>query len=153
MDILRMRECRQHCFQSPVAVLLPDLLHYSPSVEELYHQMRSSLYLFSLLFSLTHTALPHVTEITCTRITAKQFTECFRPRALRHFVFVDRTWNNNQWFPVTLILVCSLYTCRFASVHCTQIFSLNSMDSDLLILSSKKQINIASHRDFIILTL
>lgn len=107
MDILRMRECRQRCLESSVAVLLPQLLHYSPSVEELYHQMRSSLYLFSLLFSLTDTELPHITEITCTPITAKYFTKSFRPffRALHHFVFVDRLdpdteqKSHHRWFP------------------------------------------------------
>lgn len=97
MDILRMRECRQRCFESSVAVLLPQLLHYSPSVEELYHQMRSSLYLFSLLFSLTDTELPHITEITCTPITAKYFTKSFRPCAVTSLTSLCFCWPSGSW--------------------------------------------------------
>lgn len=93
MDLWRMRECRQRCFESSLAILLPQLLHYSPSVEEWNQQMRSSLYLFAFLFSLTDTELPRITEITCPTVTAKYFTKSFWPmlaRALHHFVSVDR---------------------------------------------------------------
>lgn len=105
MEILRVRECRQPCFQSSVAVLL---LHYSPSVVELYHQMRSSLYLCSLLFSLTDTELPHITEITRMPIRAKYFPHCFQPCAVGSFTLSLLTvWIRNHggfqsdldWFP------------------------------------------------------
>lgn len=92
MDILGMRKRRQRCFESSVAVLLPQLLHYSPSVEEWYHQMRSSLYLFSLLFSLTDTELPRITEITRTPITAKYFTESFWPCAVKSLTSLYFCW-------------------------------------------------------------
>lgn len=111
MDI-RMRECRQHCLESSVAVLLPQLLHYSPSVEEWYHQMRSSLYLFSsLLQPHRHWALPYHRNHMYTN-RSEYFTKTFWPCAvmsrkvrLHRFVFVDRLdpdteqKSHQQWFP------------------------------------------------------
>lgn len=150
MEILRVRECRQPCFQSSVAVLL---LHYSPSVEELYHQMRSSLYLCSLLFSLTDTELPHITEITRTPLTTKYFPQCFQPCAVVSFTLsLLSVWirNHNRWFPVRFRLVSSLHTCRFTSALLPGVFGWNRTAFDLLILSSKKQLFIERRGDFII---
>lgn len=87
----RWTECRHRCFESSVAILLPQLLYYSPSVEEWYHQMRSSLYLFSLLFSLTDTDTilqklhVHQSQLN---ISLKAY-DLVRSLALHHFVFVD----------------------------------------------------------------
>lgn len=108
MDILGMRKRGQRCFESSVAVLLPQLLHYSPSVEEWYHQMRSSLYLFSLLFSLPDTELPVLQKLhghqSQLNISLKAF-DLVRSRVLHHFIIVDRLdprteqSSHLQWFP------------------------------------------------------
>lgn len=153
----RWTECRHRCFESSVAILLPQLLYYSPSVEEWYHQMRSSLYLFSLLFSLTDTELPHITEITCTPITAKYFTKSLWPCAVISLTSFRFCWLSGSWHwtkitsPV-LSCVSSLSTCRVTPVHSSQLFQLfclNSPNFNLLVLSSKSPLFNSRHQGFI----
>lgn len=96
--------------------------------------MRSSLYLFSLLFSLADTELPHYRNDI--RTNRKYFPECFRPCAV---VSCLDSWPGanpqHQWFPVRVRLVPIHPTCRFTSAYWAQLLSLF----------------IAGHRDFIII--